>query len=159
MKDRFGAPNGGHQWSLARVLTLVGLGVAMLVAPVTASAQNGIESAAQSFAGAWGSGSVDRLSSLLSPSGIRLQLDGASHGSLSARQASAVLRDFLGGYEGGVATVSRAAPVDGSRDRGFAEIRWTSRLAGTSQELNRNLFVGMKFEEDGWRVDELRLLR
>lgn len=122
-------------------------------------AQQPLQQAAQAFARAWGAGSADQLAAFLSPSGVRLQLDGTSHGALSTRQALAALRDFHRGYQGGSASVARAAPVDGSPDRGFAEIQWTARMAGTSEVLRRNVFVGMRLENQGWRVDEVRLLR
>ncbi len=127
--------------------------------PVPESIQPALQQAAQAFARAWGAGSADQLAGLLAPSGIRLQLDGGSHGALSSRQALAALREFLRGFQGGTASVARAAPVDGSPDRGFAEIQWSARVAGTSEVLRRNVFVGMRLESQGWRVDEVRLLR
>jgi hypothetical protein len=160
MKLRKMDNGGGGPRSFAIFAALLG-GIASLglLIPAPALAQDSIEGAARAFAGAWASGSVERITPLLSGSGIRLQLDGGPHGPLSPRQASVALRDFLRGYQGGGAVVTRAAPVDGSRDRGFAEIRWISRVAGTSQELRRDVFLGMKFEDDRWRVDEVRLLR
>jgi hypothetical protein len=55
--------------------------------------------------------------------------------------------------------VTRAAPIAGSPDRGFAEIVWSGRVVGTSQELRRTAFVGLMRDSGGWRVDEFRLLR
>lgn len=117
-----------------------------------------LESAAVAFARALSNPSGDVLAALLVPSGIRLQLGGTDHGGLSARQASASLREFLHQYEAGSAVVGRAVPVDGSPVGGFAEVLWSGRMPGTSQAIRRTLFVGFVMQGETWRVDEVRLL-
>jgi len=117
-----------------------------------------LEAASLAFVGTLHSGG-DGLGEILASSGIRLQLDGTAHTGLSSRQALASLRDFLRGFQESEAYVTRAAPVAGSGERGFAEITWTARIAGTSQEIRRTLFLGFYREQGEWRVDEVRLMR
>lgn len=121
-------------------------------------ATNALEGAALAFAEGLEAASADRLGGLLSAEGIRLQLGDDGHSGLSARQATATLRDFLRGYEVGRAVVLRAAPVQGTATRGFAELVWSTRAGGTTQELRRSLFVGLANESGGWLVDEVRIL-
>jgi hypothetical protein len=98
------------------------------------------------------------MSAVFATRGIRLQMDRVGHAGLSSRQAVASLRDYLRGYDGGRTVVARTAPVEGSSDRGFAEILWSARVAGTSQIVQRTLFVGLVREPAGWRVEEVRIL-
>ena len=123
------------------------------------AAAGSLEAAAVGFARAFGSGSADRMAAVLASGGIRLHLDGPGHAGLSSRQAVATLRDFLRNYDTSEAIVTRAAPVEGSPDRGFAEIRWGARIPGTSQTVYQSLFLGLNRQSGDWRVDEVRLLR
>ena len=117
-----------------------------------------LEVVAARFTAALGQGNVDQMARLLSEDGIRLRLQGLDRSALSVRQAQAALRDFFRGYEPGAAHLVRAAPVAGSPGRGFAEVRWQTRVAGTSHPAVHSVFLGLVRGEDGWRVDELRLL-
>ena len=121
--------------------------------------QTPLEFAAVGFARALAAGSADGLGSLMSLDGIRLQIEGPGGGGLSSRQAVASLLELVRRYEGGTAVVSRAEPLDGSADRGFAEVLWSARAAGTSDMLGLTLFLGLARQSDEWRVDEVRLLR
>jgi hypothetical protein len=118
-----------------------------------------LEAASLEFAVALADPSGDALAAILAPTGIRLHLGSTGHTGLSARQAAASIRDFLRGFEGGSAIVSRAAPVAGSQVGGYAEVLWTGRIAGTSQDIQRTLFVGFLRDAGAWRVDEVRLIR
>jgi len=138
---------------------LRGLENAPVVADTIRVAGSPLEAASIAFARALADPSGDALTSLLAPSGIRLHLGNAGHVGLSARQAVASLREFLRGYDGGIAVVSRAAPVDGSPFGGYAEVLWSGRVAGTSQDIQRTLFVGFLRDSGEWQVDEVRLLR
>ncbi len=119
---------------------------------------NPLEGAALAFARALLDPSGDAVDGILGSGGIRLQLDAAAHAGLSSRQAVASLRDFLREYEGAQTAVTRAAPVAGSPDRGFAEVHWSARVAGTSQALRRVLFIGLVEISGEWRVDEIRFV-
>lgn len=117
-----------------------------------------LERVATRFTAALEQGDVDQMARLMSDDGIRLRLQGLDRSALSVRQAQAALRDFLRGYEPGAAHLVRAAPVAGSPGRGFAEVRWQTRVAGTSHPAVHSVFLGLVQGEEGWRVDELRLL-
>jgi hypothetical protein len=121
--------------------------------------QTPLEFAAVGFARAFAAGSADGLDNLMSSEGIRLQIEGPGGGGLSSRQAVASLLELVRRYEGGTAVVSRAEPLDGTADRGFAEVLWSARAAGTSDLLGLTLFLGLARQSDEWRVDEVRLLR
>jgi hypothetical protein len=117
-----------------------------------------IEEMARRFAVALGQGNAEQLTRYLSEGGIRLRLQGLDRSALSVRQANAALREFLRGYEAGQVQMVRAAPVAGSPGRGFAELRWQTRVSGTSHPAVHSVFLGLVQEEGAWRVDELRLL-
>jgi hypothetical protein len=118
-----------------------------------------LEFAAVGFARAFAAGSAESLGDLMSPDGIRLQIEGPGGGGLAPRQAVASLLELVRRYEGGSAVVSRAEPLDGSADRGFAEVLWSARAAGTSDLLGLTLFLGLARQGNEWRIDEVRLLR
>ncbi|MEX0856076.1 MAG: hypothetical protein WD056_00775 [Gemmatimonadota bacterium] len=118
-----------------------------------------LEAATMEFARGFSDPSGDRLGAILAIGGIRLHIEDTGHAGLSSRQAVAAIREFLRGYDGGGVVVLRAALVEGSPSRGFAELRWSARMAGTSQEIRRTLFLGLYQESGDWRVDEVRLLR
>jgi len=122
-------------------------------------ASSPLEAAALGFVDAFAGASGERMSVLLSGGGIRLQLDATGHTGLSSRQAVAALREFVRGYEGTEVHVTRAAPVEGTSDRGFAEVLWSARMSGTSQEVRRTFFLGLTRGSGEWRVDEIRVLR
>jgi ketosteroid isomerase-like protein len=113
---------------------------------------------ARAFAQAWAMGDVDEVAAHLAPGGILLRLEGPARAALPARQAFAALREYLRPYEEGTVEVSRAAPVSGNPDRGFAELRWTARVSGTSQRVERSVYVGLGRHGDRWRVTEVRLI-
>ena len=118
-----------------------------------------LEVTAVGFARAFASASADELSRLMAPAGIRLQIEGSGRGGLSPRQAVASILEFIRRYEGGRAVVNRAEPLSGSPDRGFAEVLWSARAAGTSDQLGLAIFLGLARDGEEWRVDEIRLLQ
>ncbi len=117
-----------------------------------------LRSAVDGLARAWARGNADGVANHFARGGLSLKLDGPVRASVAPRQASAALRDFFRSYEGGEIQVVRAAPLAGTPDRGFAEIRWSAPVSGTSQSVQRSLFLGLFFDGESWRVDELRLL-
>ncbi len=114
--------------------------------------------AVEGLAQAWARGNAEGVAAHFARGGVSLKLDGPVRASVAPRQASAALRDFFRSYEGGEIQVVRAAPLAGTPDRGFAEIRWAAPVSGTSQAVQRSLFLGLFFDGETWRVDELRLL-
>jgi hypothetical protein len=118
-----------------------------------------LEAAAFSFAQALSELSGEQMTVVFAPHGIRLHLDDDGYAGLSARQAVASIRDFLREFDGGKTVVTRAAPVEWSSNRGFAEVLWVGRVSSTSHQVQRTLFLGLLRDGAEWRVDEVRFLR
>jgi len=118
-----------------------------------------LEATSLSFAQALSEVAGEQLTLIFAGSGIRLHLDEVGHAGLSGRQAVASIREFLRGFEEGTAVVTRAAPVEGSSTRGFAEVLWSAKVTGTSNQVRRTLFLGLSRSNGEWRVDEVRFLR
>ena len=64
----------------------------------------------------------------------------------------------MGSREGVETRVTRVEEVGGDPPKGYAELRWESRVRGTSDVLARTVFVAFVAEGGGWRVTELRVL-
>lgn len=118
-----------------------------------------LEAASFAFARALSDVSGDELTLIFAEDGIRLHLDTTGRAGLSSRQAVASIREFLRGYDPGEAVVTSAATIEGSPNRGFAEVVWAARVARTSHEVRRTLFIGLHRDGEVWRVDEVRFLR
>lgn len=114
--------------------------------------------AARQIAGAWAGGSAQGVTSRLVGDRVSLHLEGTVSGTLPTRNATAALRDYLRNHQPGEATIARVTMVDGSGDRGFVELRWVTRRTGTSQTLQRTVFLGLRQEGGRWMVDEVRVL-
>ena len=141
-----------------RALILWILGVALGVgAPVECLGQ-GLEEAATGFATQWAASDVSRLQSLFSQSGVSIQWEARPLGALSPQRAGASIREYLENREAASARVSQVGEVGGEPPRGFAEIRWESRIRGMSEMVTRTVFVAFVYEDGNWRVAELRVL-
>jgi len=138
------------------VLAMVAVGVG--VSEPAACLGQGLEQAAVAFAAQWSAGDVSRLQSGFSQSGVRVQWEARPLGALSAQRAGASIREYLGTREAASAQVSRTGEVGGEPLRGFAEIRWESRIRGMSEMVTRTVFVAFVYEDGAWRVAELRVL-
>ena len=121
-------------------------------------ATNELEEASLGFATALSSDPDGDVEWLLAPAGIRLQLGGAVRSGVSPRQAAASLRGFTRGFDYEQTVLRRTSPVDGSPDRGYAEVLWSGRASGTSDEIRRTFFLGLSRSAEGWQIDELRVL-
>lgn len=146
-----------------RTLVLVGiLGVAVGAgAPAVCLGQGlgqTLEQAAAAFATQWAAGDVSGLQSRFSQSGVRVQWEARPLGTLSPQRAGASVREYLGNREAATTRVSRIGEVGGEPARGFAEIRWESRIRGMSERVTRTVFVAFVYEDGDWRVAELRVL-
>jgi len=148
-----------HPPGLSPFPTVVGLmGVGTPLEAQEPPATPALTGAVEGLAQAWARGNAEGVAAHFARGGVSLKLDGPVRASVAPRQASAALRDFFRSYEGGEIQVVRAAPLAGTPDRGFAEIRWAVPVSGTSQAVQRSLFLGLFFDGEIWRVDELRLL-
>jgi hypothetical protein len=134
------------------MLVVVGAGV-----PAECLGQN-LEEAAAQFAAQWAVGNVSQLQSCFSQSGARIQWEARPLGAFSPQRASASILEYLENREAASARVSRIGEVGGEPPRGFAEIRWESRIQGMSEMVTRTVFVAFVYEDGVWRVAELRIL-
>ena len=117
-----------------------------------------LEQAAAGFATQWAAGDVSGLQARFSQGGVRVQWEARPLGALSPRRAGASIQEYLENREAASARVSRTGEVGGDPPRGFAEIRWESRVQGVSETVTRTVFVAFVYEDDTWRVAELRVL-
>jgi len=135
--------------------------IALFVAlglPSSALLGQSLSGAASAFADRWRAGEVSMLTESFSRGGVRLQWETRQLGSLDAGRAVASIREYLGNRESVATGVVRVEEVGGDPPKGYAEIRWESRMRGTSDVLARTLFVAFVSEEGGWRVTELRVM-
>ena len=142
---------------VGRILVLGVVAVAVGVSTPAACLGQDLEQAAAAFAAQWSAGDVSRLQSRFSQSGVRVQWEAQPLGALSPQRAGASIREYLGNREA-AARVSRTGEVGGEPLRGFAEIRWESRIRGMSERVTRTVFVAFVYEDGAWRVAELRVL-
>ena len=117
-----------------------------------------LEEAAARFAAQWAAGDVPQLQSRFSQGGARIQWEAGPLGALSPQRAGASIREYLENREAASARVSRTGEVGGEPPRGFAEIRWESRIRGMSEMVTRTVFVAFVYEDGVWRVAEVRVL-
>ena len=117
-----------------------------------------LEQAAAGFATQWAAGDVSGLQARFSQGGVRVQWEARPLGALSPRRAGASIQEYLENREAASADVSRTGEVGGEPPRGFAEIRWESRVRGISETVTRTVFVAFVYEDGTWRVAELRVL-
>ena len=143
---------------LPRALALGIVGLVVSAGVPTAGLGQGLEEAAARFAAQWAAGDVSQLQSRFSLGGASIQWEARPLGALSPQRAGASIREYLEDREAATARVSRTGEVGGEPPRGFAEIRWESRIRGMSEMVTRTVFVAFVYEDGVWRVAELRVL-
>ena len=143
---------------LPRTIVLGVLGVVAGASVPDACFGQDLEEAAARFAAQWAAGDVSQLQSRFSQSGVRIQWEARPLGALSPQRAGASIREYLENREAVSARVSRTGEVGGEPPRGFAEIRWESRIRGMSEVVTRTVFVALVYEDGVWWVGELRVL-
>ncbi len=106
----------------------------------------------------WSSSDVTALVNLL-PSDNRLVLDtGSGIENANERHAAAALRALFSQSETVGARAVRVTVASTRPARGFGELDWTYRARGSSGEQSRSVYVAAAWEDDGWRITELRLM-
>lgn len=147
-------------WLGPGVLRLLSGTVLMLLTVPALGAQqpDQLLRAAQQLAGAWAGGVDQSVVARLAPDGVSLHLEGVVSAKLPARHARAAVREYLRAHQPGEASIARVSLVDGSGERGFVELAWITRKAGTSQTLRRTVFMGLRRGDTRWMVDEIRVL-
>jgi hypothetical protein len=143
-----------HLWTaLACVLGFASSGALRAQGGGTSAAET-----AEAFAAAWGRGDAGGLQALMSPTGLRMRIDGRDRGGVSARQASAALRTFLARHELGEVSARRIEVLGGDPPRGLAELDWRTRSEGARETVAYVIFLGLKRAGDRWLVTEIRIL-
>jgi hypothetical protein len=140
----------------------VGMLLLLAAAPLTAQNTSGAEPL-ERFIGQvaryWAAGDAAALVEL-APADSRIVLDlGENLGTVHIRHAAAALRALFAERETASLRTLRVTVAGGRPPRGFGELAWTSRSRGMSDPQTGTLYVGTVWQENGWRVRELRILR
>jgi len=134
-----------------------------LLAPRLAPAQSRpapLEGFVASVARMWGAGDASGLAAL-APGDDRIVLDlgDGQADATEARHVAAALREL---FRERTMLGVRATQVNiagGQPLRGFGELSWTSRPRGVTDSETRTVYIGAVWENSGWRIRELRVLR
>jgi hypothetical protein len=137
---------------LNKVLAVLGL----LAFPVSATAQQGLEQAANRARRAWLSHNPAAL--VATSPRLLVQLPGADPSvALGPAQAAALLADFLEPALEVEVAVRAAREVEPGR-RGYVELHRRYRVAGTQDIRSQVLLLGYRLEDGGWSLVELRVM-
>ena len=144
--------------SLATLLLSAGSGEPSHPVGGMEAQEDPVYEAALQFSQLW----VDRdgvsLERMMRGDGIRLQLTGEDHPSLSPRKARASLLSFMTRYTEGEIAVIRASQVGDDAVEGATELHWRCVVSGSSQPVIFTLFVVFVRENTKWAVSEIRIL-
>jgi len=118
-----------------------------------------LEQVLDRFASAWHRGDAAAIARLVSAKGVSIEIAGEQVGPLPIRQAAAVLKRLFDDRETTVVRAGLAQVVGGSPPRAFGEVVWTARSRGTTESENATIFLALVRERDGWKINQIRLLR
>ena len=135
------------------------LAFALLAAGAVRVRAQELEQVLDRFASAWARGDAAAIASLVSRTGISIDVGFGAVGPLPERQAAAVLRRAFDDRETTVVRAGLAQVVGGTPLRAFGEIVWTARSRGTTENEHATIFLALVRERDGWRINQIRLLR
>jgi hypothetical protein len=136
---------------LSRVLVVLGL----MVVPVSAMAQQGLEQAASRARRAWLSHNPAAL--VANSPRLLIQLPGADPSvALGPAQAVALLADFLESTQEVEVVVRAAREVEPGR--GYVKLQRRYRVTGTQDIRSQVLLFGYLLERGGWTLVELRVV-
>lgn len=135
-------------------LTLAAMG--FLLASGRLEAQDTLRDEAQVVMTAWTT--HDAAGVLAGADPIQLNLPGAQPAApIGRKQATALLRDYLAGTS--EETLALQAVRSTGRDRGFAELARRFRPTEGSASRTETILLGFRRAGDGWRLEELRVVR
>ncbi len=140
---------------MRRVFAVVVL--ALLATHSGAHAQN-VDAFVSKVATAWTRGDANAITALIDQRGIALEVQGTHVGSITPRQATAVLRRVFEDTETIRATAGAVKRTPGNDARAYAEIVWERRARGTTQPERVNVFIALARDGDTWRITEIRLI-
>ncbi len=143
---------------MKRALALATL---LLLATAGGALGQDLEQVLDRFAAAWHRGDVVTIASLVSRNGVSIDVggEGGQVGPLGVRQAAAVLRKVFDERETTVVRAGAAQVVGGTPPRAFGEVVWSARSRGTTENEKATIFLALVREKDGWRINQIRLLR
>lgn len=131
----------------------------LMLAPLTAAHAQDVDAFMLRVANAWGREDAGAIAGYADRNGISLEVEGIHVGSVSPRQAAAVLRRVFGDRETLKVRAGDARMMRGSRDRAYAELVWERRARGTTQTERVNIFVAVALDAAGWHITEIRLMK
>jgi hypothetical protein len=143
--------------------------LALLVVPITIGAQpiaaqnvepvnSPLEEFVQQVVRLWSAADVAALVELI-PADNRLVLDtGSGIENANSRHAAAALRALFAQSETVGARAVRVTVASTFPARGFGELDWTFRARGAPGEQSRSVYVAAAWQNDSWRITELRLM-
>jgi hypothetical protein len=140
--------------SSAALLLLVGL---LAGGAPAAAQQRPIEGFVQQVAQLWQAGDAAGVAALAPRGGMVLDTGGGTQ-TVNSRHAAAALRALFAQRESVATRPARVTLAGGSPPRGFGELAWSFRTRGASSPQTRSVYVGAVWENDGWRVGELRVM-
>jgi hypothetical protein len=108
----------------------------------------------------WTAGAADEIVALAPADGrILLDLAGEGPGEVQPRNAAAALRRLFAERENVSVRASRVTISGGAPLRGFGELTWIARPRAVTETLSSVVYVGAVWEDGGWRIRELRVMR
>jgi len=134
-----------------------------LLAPRLAAAQGRpapLEGFVASIARMWAAGDANAVTAL-APADDRIVLDlGTGEAeSAEARHVAAALRELFRDRATLTVRPTQVNIAGGEPLRGFGELSWTSRPRGVTDSEVSTVYIGAVWENSGWKIRELRVLR
>ncbi|MEO5509470.1 MAG: hypothetical protein ABIV28_01165 [Longimicrobiales bacterium] len=136
----------------------VALAFVVALAPHSRAHAQNVNAFVANVASAWSRGDANAIAAFADQQGIALEVEGTHVGSISPRQAAAVLRRVFEDRETVRATAGAVKRLSGNDKRAYAEIVWERRARGTTQPERINVFIALAREGDVWRITEIRLI-
>ncbi|HET7234548.1 MAG TPA: hypothetical protein VFJ16_31340 [Longimicrobium sp.] len=147
----------------ARRAVLALLCIFALCAPRMAAAQGRpapLEGFVASIARMWAAGDANGVAAL-APGDDRMVLDLGNGGAeaTEARHVAAALRELFRDRATLAVRPTQVNIAGGQPVRGFGELSWTSRPRGVTDSESSTVYIGAVWENNAWRIRELRVLR
>ncbi len=136
-----------------------GLALLLVLARTDGAAGQRVEPVLERFVSYWARGDENAIAALATRQGIRLDFDRKEMGPLAERQAAALLRRMFDDHETINVRLMVSRSMDGQPKRAFGEISWMMRPRGTTIPDKTSVFVALIFENEQWRITEIRFVR
>jgi hypothetical protein len=130
-----------------------------LLAATRLHAQKNVNEFVSHVAKAWKESDATAIAAAADPRGITVDVDGKRVGSITPRQAAAVLRRVFEDRHTTRVTAGAVKHLPGNSARAYAEIMWERRARGTTQPERIKVFIAVAYTTDAWRITEIRLIQ